>query len=666
MIGIGIDTGGTYTDAVIYDLSDHRLLASGKSLTTKEDLKTGIRNVLKELPEDLLASCSSIALSTTLATNACVENKGGNGKLVLIGIERSILESSYQEYGIESLDDVLLLECTLTDKRETSTEPDWELLHKSLKEFAGNCDCISIVQLFAKEHLGGYEKRAAEIIKSELDIPVILGHDLFPDRNILRRGSGALLNARLIPVIHQFMDAIRVVFREYGLTLPIVIVKSNGNLMSSEYTCLHPVETLLCGPAASTMGAKHLAGSEQAVIVDMGGTTTDISIIRDGRPLEAKDGIQVGGWKTFVKGLYVDTFALGGDTAVHYNYDGDLYLENYRVMPLCMLSSNYPGISEQIRALDTYEQGHTLYLYEFLILMKDITGPAQYTDDERRLCEALKGGPLMLPNAAKAIGRDVYTLKTERLEADSVILRAGLTPTDIMHIRGDFSAFDRDASLAGAGFTARYAGISIEELSDRIYGLVKKRLYCNLVRILLQTECPEFRNTIPDTQLTQLIEHSYGQSEKGKDCFFNTVFRTNAVLIGVGAPTHVFLSPVAGMLGTKSLIPAYASVANAVGAVVGNIAATAEAEVCPSYTNGEVNGYKVITRSLSQFFREYEDALCFAEEEAQRAAEAAARQQGAGGNLTVTCRRFRKEASAGQGVTYLLEEKIRATATEGL
>ena len=106
MIGIGIDTGGTYTDAVVYNLETNQILASAKSLTTKEDLKTGIHNVLEKLPGDMLSSCGALSLSTTLATNACVENRGGKGKLVLIGLARQTLESSYQDYGIESLEDV--------------------------------------------------------------------------------------------------------------------------------------------------------------------------------------------------------------------------------------------------------------------------------------------------------------------------------------------------------------------------------------------------------------------------------------------------------------------------------------------------------------------------------------------------------------------------------
>ena len=662
MIGIGIDTGGTYTDAVVYNLETNQILASAKSLTTKEDLKTGIHNVLAKLPGDMLSSCGALSLSTTLATNACVENRGGKGKLVLIGLARQTLESSYQDYGIESLEDVYLLECELTPKPSKSVQPDWTQFAKDLQDFAGDCDCISIVQLFAKEHHGSYEKRAAEIVKSVLDIPVILGHDLFPDRNMLRRGAGALLNARLIPVIHEFMTAVKAVFLNHGLSLPVVIMRSDGNLMSDEYTCRHPVETLLCGPAASITGVQHLVSEENAVIVDMGGTTTDIAIIKGGEPLSANDGIQIGDWKTFVKGLYVDTFALGGDTAVHYNYDGGLFLENYRIMPLCMLASNYPGIKEQLAGLDAYPEGHTFPLYEFFVLMKDVSVHAQYTEDELALCEALKNGPLMYPNAAKAIGKDIYGLKTARLEEDGILLRSGLTPTDVMHICGDFAAFDKDASLAGAEFIAKYAHISREELCRKIYDMVEEKLYCNLIRILMDTELEGLKHTMSDSQIETLIHISYAQLKSGNGAFFSARFSTKAVLVGVGAPTHIFLPAVARLLGTKAVSPPHASVANAIGAIVGNISATATAEVKPAYEEEEMNGFHVTTASESVFFEEYEDALKYAKEASKSLAMEIARTQGAIGPLTTSRRIERKEAAISAN-PLLLYELVRTTAT---
>ncbi|MEG2520764.1 MAG: hydantoinase/oxoprolinase N-terminal domain-containing protein, partial [Christensenellaceae bacterium] len=88
---IGIDTGGTYTDAVVFDFSEKKIVASAKALTTKEDLSIGIGNALDALPAPLLAQAAYLSLSTTLATNACVQNKGGRAALVLIGVDEKVV-----------------------------------------------------------------------------------------------------------------------------------------------------------------------------------------------------------------------------------------------------------------------------------------------------------------------------------------------------------------------------------------------------------------------------------------------------------------------------------------------------------------------------------------------------------------------------------------------
>lgn len=373
MIGLGIDTGGTCTDAVIYDLAQNTVLASAKTPTTKEDLKTGIRNVLDCLPQDLLSSCRTLALSTTLATNACVEGKWGNGRLILIGL----------------------------------------------------------------------------------------------DRNILRRGTGALLNARLIPVIYEFLGAVRHVLAEFHLDLPLLIMRSDGHLMSSDYTALHPVETLLCGPAASTMGALSMTGEKRAVVVDMGGTTTDISIIRNGEPLRIEGGIQIAEWKTFVKGLYVDTFALGGDTEVLFDSSGTAVLGTQRILPLAMLSAVYPSVKNQLMELDKYSSPYPVPVHEFFLLLKEPGPDTGLNDIEYRICGALKNGPLSRENLAAAISRDIYTMKTEHLEQAGYILRSGITPTDIMHIRGkppfstSFSQNRKEAPVDGSMlFLAEYVTVT--------------------------------------------------------------------------------------------------------------------------------------------------------------------------------------------------------------
>ena len=660
MIGLGIDTGGTCTDAVIYDLAQNTVLASAKTPTTKEDLKTGIRNVLDRLPQDLLSSCRTLALSTTLATNACVEGKWGNGRLILIGLDRNTFESSWHKYGIPASEDIYLLECHLTPTLNNSTEPDWEAFRSDMTEFVKGCDCVSIVQLFAREYHGQHEHQAADIIREIANIPVILGHNLFPDRNILRRGTGALLNARLIPVIYEFLGAVRHVLAKFHLDLPLLIMRSDGHLMSSDYTALHPVETLLCGPAASTMGALSMTGEKRAVVVDMGGTTTDISIIRNGEPLRIEGGIQIAEWKTFVKGLYVDTFALGGDTEVLFDSSGTAVLGTQRILPLAMLSAVYPSVKNQLMELDKYSSPYPVPVHEFFLLLKEPGPDTGLNDIEYRICGALKNGPLSRENLAAAISRDIYTMKTEHLEQAGYILRSGITPTDIMHIRGDFSEYDRSASLLGGEFMARSLRLTVDELCETVYTLVQKRLYCNLVRILLDTEYSLFRNSIPDAQINALIEKSFQSALEGRTDFFSAGFFSDAVLIGIGAPVHLFLEPVARMLHTRAVIPEHASVANAVGAVVGNVSASVTAQIRPDPVSAE--NFRVITQETSAVFTDYDESIAYARELIEKAAEELLNQKGGKPPFSTSFSQNKQEAPV-DGSMLFLAEYITVTKT---
>jgi N-methylhydantoinase A/oxoprolinase/acetone carboxylase beta subunit len=660
MIGLGIDTGGTCTDAVIYDLSQERLLASAKAPTTHEDLKIGIRNALEKLPADLLASCGTLSLSTTLATNACVERKWGNARLVLIGADESAVTSSWNKYGYDSPDDIYLLRCRLTPTPGACSEPDWEQFEKDMCDFAKDCSCISVVQLFAMEYHGRHEKTAADIIRKHYDIPVIMGHSLFPERNILRRGAGALLNARLIPVIYEFLGAVRQVLTDLGLDLPLLIMRSDGSLMSSEYTSLHPVETLLCGPAASTKGALSLTNEKEAVVVDMGGTTTDISIIRDGDPLLIEGGIQIADWKTFVKGLYVDTFALGGDTEVHFDASGALALGVRRVLPLAMLASMYPGVTEKLQNTEGPGTPYPVPIHEFFLLLKKPGTDSALTDTERNICHALENGPLSRQELADAVRRDIYTLNTERLESSGILIRSGITPTDIMHIRKDFCAYDRQASIAGASLMAGALKITLDELCQTVYTLVQKRLYCSLVRIFLDSRYSLFQGGSPDPQITSLIEQSFDDALLEKNNFFAARFFSDAVLIGIGAPTHLFLEPVARMLHTRAVIPKDASVANAIGAVAGNITASASVQIRPD--SAAYENFRVTTHDQTAVFSEYDEALAFARRAAGEAAEKLLLEKGGKPPFSENETRGRQEAMV-DGSALFLSETVTVTKT---
>lgn len=633
MIGIGIDTGGTYTDAVIYNLEKREIMAGAKSLTTREDLKKGIKKVIEKLPEEFIKETELLALSTTLATNTCVEDKGERAKLIFIGVSEKTFDEVGESYGIKNKEDVYFLDCTISSAKEKCTEPDWEKFKKAVPEIIKGCAGISIVQLFSKKLGGDYEKRAKKIICEYFSGPVVLGKDIFSDLNAIKRGAGALLNARLIPVIHDFLLAVKDVFKEKGLLIPPVIVRSDGTLMSEETAEERPVETLLCGPAASIVGARYLAEEKNALIVDMGGTTTDVAFMKDGEPVKVSDGIHMGNWETFVKGMFVDTFGLGGDTAVHYDRLGHLHLENYRIVPVSNFAQHYPEAVDKLEGLLQEEKTDIFYLNEFLILVKEPVWEDRYTAQERNFCQALKNGPLMLGEAADAVGKDLYNFHTERLEKEGILIRAGFTPTDAMILKGDYSGIDTRA----AALSAKYLGASVRtdavEIPQRVYDLVEKRLYCNLVRIFLQNTRKELKGKKLNSQLETLIEAAYRQASGKEKSPMNISFHTDFALIGVGAPTGVFLKSVAKMMGTRAVIPKYGEVANAIGAVVGNVAVALEGEIHPVYTTAGIDKYQVFVGENQAEFKEYEEAEQYLREHGKAAAEKEARRRGAKGDI---------------------------------
>ena len=657
MLGLGIDTGGTCTDAVIYEMESKTVLCRTKTQTTHEDLTRCILTVMRDLPQDLFHQTDFIALSTTLATNACVEGKGGRAKLMFIGMTEQDIAQNAPAYGLPPLEEIYCLPADIPLDPDKIREPDWDRFRRDLHTEFQDCESVAITQLNAKLNNGKFEKQARAIIEETLHLPCVTGFELFQEYNIYRRGASALLNAKLIPVIKEFLAAIRYSLKEMGLDRPIVIVRSDGTMMSEAYACERPVETLLCGPAASIMGAMELCRDKDQVIIDMGGTTSDIALVKDGRPVTVTNGIQIGSWKTFVHGMFVDTFGLGGDSTICRDPNNQLYLDTVRSIPLCMLASRYPQVKEKIHKLNDMETVHSKNLYEFYVLLKDISHSSSYTQREKAFCQALKDGPLLIREAAAAIGEDIYLLDIKRLESENIVMKSALTPTDIMHIRGDFQAFDGEASLEAARFLARNLSVSVDALCSRIYREVKKKIFFNVLRILMKDGCPGQKESLME-QLDFLYEAAYrAASDPDKESpFFTPAFHINATLVGIGAPIHVFLPDVARMLGVTCCVPELAPVANALGAVVGNISARITIEIKERSSFGKPEEYYFTGRPEAGVFDTLEEAEMTARELAAKEAKELALRQGAGAGLSTEYTLTPHIANTNFGTMFLGED----------
>lgn len=628
MLGIGIDTGGTCTDAVIFDSKSRKVLSWAKTLTTKNDLKIGILEAMKGLDSELLHKAEYIALSTTLATNACVEDKGGRAKLVFIGLDPRAVTMMKGTYGLPEINEIYFLNCKLDISDRKVTPPDWDKFREDVRrEFTGY-DSVALVQINPQLNGGVFETRAEEIIKEETGALCVRGYDLFQEINVQKRGATALLNARLMPLVMEFFDSIEASMREMGLDLNVYVMKSDGTVMGKEYALRRPVETLLCGPAASVRGAMELTKAEEGLVIDMGGTTSDVALIKNGRPV-ASDGVKVGQWRTMVKGVDIDTFALGGDTGVLLK-DNDIVLDNRRVIPISILAHDHPhvldGLEEIIRKFYSFPLKDGL----FLILIRRPEDLSSYSQKEQQIIRFLEDGPLSYLQLGDRMGISHHFFDLKRLEDEGIIMRSGVTPTDAMHLKGDYTEYSVEAAELGVRYLTMQTRMGRDRIVQKIYDMVIFRLYKNLLHLELEYEMgkdyrEEDRETVEKLALNIMKSYRAGTAQK----HIKLKTYSNYSLIGVGAPTGIFIGDTAALLETEGSVSEYSGVANAVGAAAGDII-TEYTTLIHMDSKGD---YLLSGGEEMTVYGSYEKALRDAKAIAVRKAEERARMQTVEGNL---------------------------------
>lgn len=665
-ISIGIDTGGTYTDAVAYDPEARCVIAKAKARTTKEDLSLGISEALGLLPPHVVEDARVVALSTTLATNACVEDKGGRAKLVLMGTTPKVLRriDASKAYGLCE-DAVLCLDTKSSFDGNVVDHPDWNLVAEENDEWLRDAQALAVCEVNAIRNGAACEREGKKALSVRYPVPIVMASELASDLNMMQRGATALLNARLLPVIDEFLHAVTRALEKQGVRSPVMILRSDGGIMPTALSAERPVETILSGPAASVHGGRELAACDNCLIVDMGGTTTDISLVKAGKP-EMTKKVRIGNWSTQVEGVRIDTFGLGGDTRL-VSREGSLVLAERRVEPLCAAAERWPEIVDRLEQLLSRPHKSQLPLYEWLYLIKEPDTPERFSQRELDLVEQLRLGPCMVGDT------DYFTLDSARLESEGAVMRCGLTPTDIMHVKGDFSRYEKTAPLLGVrylcdvlpGYDSTPSGI--EALCDDVYRLVEKKLYANIARILISDRYPAACKDGIGEQLGKIIEREWERACGGAEgTLFDLDLTSKATLVGIGAPIHVFLPTVAKMLGTDCAIPPHAEVANAVGAVAAKIVAESSVLVKPIYDSFGIIGYSVHSADGVHRTKSRKSALAIAEEAARTQAEAEARKRGAAGSLPCEVSSRSSVGHAGDGQSLDLGTTVSARIEVGL
>ncbi len=652
---LGVDTGGTYTDAVLIE-NETRVVAFAKALTTRHDLAIGIGQAMDAVltgikPEQI----SLVSLSTTLATNALVEGQGGRVCLILIGFEPQDMARAGLAQALQG-DPVVSVAGGHTHSGSESAALDLVRLRAGIMQHVGYVGAFAVAGHFAVRN-PAHEVAARDLVRELTGKPVTCSHELTARLNGPKRALTAVLNARLIGLIGRLVEASEGLLVARKINAPLMVVRGDGALVSAEFARMRPIETILSGPAASIVGAVWLTKAQNAIVSDIGGTTTDVAVLRDGRPKIDAEGAMVGGHRTMVEAVAMRTTGLGGDSEVWLMETGlvaKLHLGPKRRVPLALLAMDWPDLVHSVLdaqlAQERPGEAAGQFVLPVLRIGRNLSG---LSERERGLIDRLGGRAMALADLIRA---RVEIAALERLVARGLVQIAAFTPSDAAHVLGKQTGWDRAAAEKGAQLFARQrngAGEVIAANAEGMSAQVIAQLSKQTCEILLETAFAEDGLEHPE-KLARHVLSVLGMA--GHNGAARVAVGLALPLIGLGASAPIYYGNVAKTLGCEAILPEHAGVANAIGAVVGQVRQKVRvALTCP--TEGR---YRVHLPGGPQDFAELAAALDVAEVAASQAAQAGAVLAGAG-QVQVTVTQALNRVNV-EGRDVLVDAEVEALA----
>jgi len=576
---LGIDTGGTYTDAVLVD-ADNRILAASKSLTTRHDLTQGISDALAGLSQADFSGISLVALSTTLSTNSVVEGKGAPVGVLLPGYkEQQVMKSGLLDIFDKELVTVLPGGHDAVGKERQPL--DESRVRKAIESQKSRVAAFAVSSMFGVRN-PVHEIRVRELVAELSSKPVTCGHELASDLDAPRRALTVALNARMIPIIHELILAVKQILAEMKIDAPLMMVKGNGSLINTETAMKQPVGTVLSGPAASVVGACALSGVSNAIIADMGGTTTDIAIVTGGQPKLGSDGVMIGDWKPMVEAVRVISIGLGGDSEVRFNARDGIGIGPRRVVPLSLLAHLYPEVPGRLRRQLASSPGRRNNRFAMRLEFNEVL-MAGCSREEWRAWEMLSDHPVELD---EIVERDREAARAiARLQRKGMAIYSGFTPSDAAHVLQLSDHWCAEAAELAALIWARQM--------RHVYGLgrwqegdaetpsrhVFEKVSQQISRALIEAGLHQHRSldAAQSRDLTGLLADLVFESvsapgqPKNPGSLFHLKFAADYPVVGAGAPASTFFPDAADHLGVELILPSNAEVANAYGAVMGSV-----------------------------------------------------------------------------------------------
>ena len=654
-IFLGIDTGGTYTDAVLW-AEGEGVVAKAKSLTTRHDLAEGISGAVDAVLDKAAIDPSAIKLvsmSTTLATNALVEGQGGRVALVMIGFSAADLERDGLKTALGS-DPVVF--CPGGHDVHGNAQPlDLSGLEAVLPELGASVSGFAVCAYFATRN-PAHENAAREMIRKATGLPVTASHELTSKLGGPRRALTTLLNARLIAMIDRLVAATEGFLNKRGIEAPLMVVRGDGALVSATFARARPIETILSGPAASLVGARHMTGLDDAMVSDIGGTTTDVAVLDEGKPRLDPEGATVGGYRTMVEAVAMRTFGLGGDSEITLE-DGGLapriQLGPRRLVPLALAGVKHEAVIREHleRQLRAPNPGRMDGRFAFRTGVPERLA-AGLTAPEQKLYDALTDVPQPLD---RVLTSTAQAATLNRLVARGLVHVSGFTPSDAAHALGLQDNWNAaTGKMAAELFARRRDGrgqpiaASPEDISRRVLDALTRRSAEVILETAFAEDGLDGAATVAHALVQRAVDGNHGIARLS--------VALDRPVIGLGASAPLHYAGLADLVGNACVVPRDTDVANALGAVVGQVRVSVEARV----SQPKEGLYRVAAGDLIRDFANEAAALELAEAEIRTLAAARAKEAGAEEANIELVRDIR--AATVEGQRTFIEATLIATA----
>ena len=658
---IGLDTGGTFTDAALLDSAAGTVLGTGKSLTTREDLSIGVGGAIARVLEGFDGAPGDIglvSLSTTLATNAVVEGVGGRACLVMIGFDETALERADLARALGQ-DPVIFISGGHNADGTPQARLDEPALRAAIESGRDGVSAYAVAGHFATRN-PEHETRARDMIRELTGAPVTCSHELSSSLGGPRRALTALLNARLINLLDRLVAATESIMAAQGLACPLMVVKGDGSLLEAGFARSRPVESVLSGPAASLAGAAFLAGTRTALVADIGGTTTDIALLQNGAPRLKPDGALVGGWQTMVEAGDIRTCGLGGDSEVRpvsRGTGGGLTLGPRRAVPLSLLATQWPEAKEKLAAqLDIAVPMATDGRFVLPLMPNGV--PGWLTRSEAKLAAAaIEAGPVAI---AEIAGTQLALGAVDRLVSRGLLTLAAFTPTDALHVTGDFAEFDSEAAELGAALMARQKngiGQPMAATGAVLAGMTLAELHRHSGVALMDAALAHQGAGEGQASGNPLLADLYRNTGPDDSGIVSVSLRLETGLVALGASAATHYPHVAARMGVDLTVPDHAEVAGAVGAAAGSV----RQRVMISVTQPSEGRFRIHLPDGPRDVGVMEDALAAARDAAAALAESRAAKAGAS-SVSVTLEEDVKLVPLDADRDMFIEALIYATA----